>query len=68
MVFPTSLSLSINLLHFDRIAVRGTCCHCYRRSSVVWRSVTIVSPAKTNEPIELPFQLWTRVRPRNYVL
>ena len=31
-------------------------------------SVTIVSPAKTAEPIEMPFWLWTRVGPRNYVL
>jgi len=31
-------------------------------------SVTIVSPAKTAEPIEIPFGLWTRVRPRNHIL
>ena len=31
-------------------------------------SVTIVSPAKTAEPIEMPFGLWTRVGPRNHVL
>ena len=42
--------------------------HCYRRSNVVCRSVTIVSPAKTAEPIEMPFRLWTRVGPRNHVL
>ena len=37
--------------------------YCYRRCSVVCRSlglsVTIVSPAKKAEPIELPFGLWT---------
>ena len=31
-------------------------------------SVTLVSPAKTAEPIEMPFELWTRVRTRNHVL
>jgi len=30
--------------------------------------VTIVSPAKTAEPIEMPFKLWTRLGPRNHVL
>ena len=45
---------------------------CYRRSSVVCLSVclsvTIVSPAKTAEPIEMPFGLWTLVGPRKHVL
>ena len=31
-------------------------------------SVTIVSPAKTAESIEMPFGLWTRIGPRNRVL
>ena len=31
-------------------------------------SVTIMSPAKTAEPIETPFGLWTRVGARNHVL
>jgi len=31
-------------------------------------SVMIVSPAKTAEPIEMPFWLWSRVGPRNHVL
>ena len=35
---------------------------------MVGRSVTIMSPAKTAEPIEMPFGLWTRVGPRNHVL
>jgi len=42
--------------------------YCYRRSSVVCRSVTIVSPAKTAEPIEMPFGLWIRMGLRNHVL
>jgi len=38
---------------------------------VVWsvgRSVTLVSPAKVDAPIEMPFRLRTRVGPRNHVL
>ena len=54
--------------------------YCYRRSSVVcpfvglsvcrsvFRSLTIASPAKTAEPIEMPFWLLNRVGPRNHVL
>jgi len=46
--------------------------YCYRPSSVVCRSVcrsvTLVSPAKTAEPIEMPFELRTRVGPGNHVL
>ena len=35
----------------------------------VARSVCrIVSPAKTAEPIEMPFGLWTPVGPRNHTL
>jgi len=40
----------------------------YRLSSVVCRSVTLVSPAKTAEPIKMPFGLRTRVGPGNHVL
>jgi len=32
----------------------------------VCRSVTLVSPAKTTQPIEMPFGLWTRMGPRNH--
>jgi len=35
--------------------------------SVCW-SVTVVSPVETAEPIEMPYGLWARVGPRNYVL
>jgi len=43
------------------------------RSSVISLSVclfviTFVSPAKTAEPIEMPFAVVTRVGPRNYAL
>jgi len=42
--------------------------NCYRPSSVVCRSVTLVSRAKTAEPIEMPFGLRSRVGPGNHVL
>ena len=41
---------------------------CYRPSSVLCRFVTIVSPAKTAQLIEVPYGLWTSVGPRNHVL
>jgi len=40
----------------------------YRPSIVVCRSVTLVIPAKTAAPIELPFGLRTWVGPGNHVL
>jgi len=42
--------------------------YCYRPSSVVCRSVTLVSlsPAKTAEPIEMSFGLRSRVGPGNH--
>jgi len=42
--------------------------YCYRPSSVVCQSVTLVSPAKSVEPIEMPFGLRTQVGQRNHVL
>ena len=42
--------------------------YCYRPSSVVCLTVTLVSPTKTAEPIEMPFRLRTREDPRNHVL
>jgi len=35
---------------------------------LVCQSVTILSPAKTAELIEIPFGLWTLVGPGNHVL
>jgi len=37
-------------------------------SRSVGLSVTVVSPAKTAEPIEMPFGSWTRVGPVNHAL
>jgi len=42
--------------------------YCYRPIRVVGRSVTLLSLAKTAEPIEIPFGLKTRMRPGNRVL
>ena len=46
--------------------------YCNRPSSVVCPSVglsvTIVNSAKTAEPIEMSFGVWTRVGPRKHVL
>jgi len=50
--------------------------YCYIQCSVVCLSVcrsvglsvTVVSPSKTAEPIEIPFGLWTQVNPRNHAL
>ena len=42
--------------------------YCYRLNSVVWRSVTVVSPAKTVKQIKMPYGLRTQVGPRNHVL
>jgi len=42
--------------------------YCYQPSSTVCLSVTLVSPAKMDEPIEMLFGLRTRVGSRNHVL
>jgi len=62
------------MLLLDRIAhtKHVDAVYCYRPSSVVCRSVcrsvTLVSPAKTAEPIKMPFGLRTPVDPGNHVL
>ena len=59
----TSSLLGTVLQFLDRIArtVHVDAVYCYRPSSVVClsvgRSVTLVSPAKAAEPIEMPFGL-----------
>jgi len=51
---------------------RGTASPNFRSMSIVAKrspiSATIVSPAKTAEPIEIPFGLWTLVDTRKHVL
>ena len=55
-----------------RSTTYGDAAYCYRPSSEVCRSVCgsvqLVSPAKTAEPIEMPFGLRTRVGPGKHVL
>jgi len=66
---PVLLSLLISYAA-SQYYVDAACC--YRQSSVVCLSVclsvTIVSPAKTAEPIEMPFGIWIRVGSRKHVL
>jgi len=75
----TNIILRIVIIIIVVIIIRPhhsiTCVHaacCYRLSGVVCRSVcpsvTVVSPAKTAEPIEMPFGLRTWVDPGNHVL
>ena len=42
--------------------------YCHRLSSVVCRSVTVVSPAKMAEPIQMTFGLWAWIEQRNHEL
>jgi len=42
--------------------------YCYRLSSMVCRSVTLVSPAKMAEPIQMPYGFRTWLNPGNHVL
>ena len=52
----------IIIIRLDRSTTYVDAAYCYRRSSVVFRSVcrcvTLVSLAKTAAPIEIPFGLW----------
>ena len=52
--------------HHSTTCVEAACC--YRPSSMVCQFVTVVSPVKTAELIEMPFRLWTLVGLRNHVL
>jgi len=60
--------LKNGIIRLHRSTTYVDAAYCYRPSNVVCRSVTLVSPAKTAEPIEMPFGLWTWVGPRNHVL
>jgi len=70
--FGIELNRSIKLRLVSIIRCYSVAAYCYRPSSVVCRSVcqsvTLVSPAKTAAPLEMPFGLRTRVGPRNHVL
>jgi len=69
--------ISANLPVLGRIAIQRTYVPAYPivTDRVAWSvglsvglSVTVVSPAKTAQPIEMPFGLRNRVGPRNRVL
>ena len=53
--------------HRSTTYVDAACCYQQVASSVGW-SVTLVSPTKTAEPIEMQFGLRTRVGPGNHKL
>jgi len=63
-------------VHFPFLGCIADAAYCYRPSSVVcrlvglsvYRSVTLVSPAKMAAPIQMPFGLRTRLDPGNHVL
>ena len=59
---------AIVIIRLHRSTTYVDAVYCYRPSSVVCPSVTVVSPAKTPEPIEMPFGLWVRIGTRNHVL
>jgi len=56
------------LFRLYRSTVYIDAAHCYRPSSMVGLSVTVISPAEMAEPMEMPFGLWTRLGLRNHVL
>jgi len=58
--------MTVASILLGRIAVDAA--YSYRPNSVVCRSVTLVNPAKTSAPIELPFGLRTWVGPGKHVL
>jgi len=61
----TQMLLHLTTTQMRPIITEGiTWCVCL---SLGW-SVAIVRPAKTAGPIEMPFQVWTRVGPKNHVL
>jgi len=71
MTAPTNI-ITVIIIRPRRSTTYVDAVYCYRPSSVVCRSVclsvTLVSPAKTAEPMEMSFRLRTRVGPGNHVL
>jgi len=65
--YDNNRPISLLLGHAHRSITYVDAAYCYRPSSVVCQSVglsvTVVSPAKTAAPIEMPFGLRTRVGP-----
>jgi len=68
---PSPLTVCINCSFFYILGPIAVLRRCGLSRSIAWYvglSVMIVSPAKTAEPIEIPFGMWTRAGPRNRVL
>jgi len=63
-----SIAQLITRPHLTAMGTRGLLLQTDLRGLSVGRSDTILSPAKTAEPIEMPFGVWTWVSPRNHVL
>jgi len=63
-----TVSFYLPIIRPHRITTYEDAAYCYQPSSLVCRSVTLVSPAKTAALIEMLFGLRTRVGPRNHVL
>ena len=61
----TNIGIGIIRPHCSTTYVDVACC--YRLSSMVCLSVTLVSLAKMAEPIEMPFGLSMRVGPENHI-
>ena len=62
----------VNIIRPHRSTMYVDAAYCYRPSSVVGRSVcrsvTVVSPATTDELIKMPFRMISRIDPVNHVL
>jgi len=68
-VMKSSYFLRLLIIRLHRTPTYVDEAYCYRlSSSVVCRTVTLVSPAKMAELIKMPFGLMTRVGPGNHLL
>jgi len=64
IINPSLTELYVSHATFWHAVIDRVVCLCLS----IGLSVTLVSPAKTAESIEMPFELRTRVGPRNHVL
>ena len=65
---PTYDFVKLIIIRLHRSTTYVDAAYCYRPSSVVCRSDTLVSPARTAAPIEMPFGSWARMGRRNRVI
>jgi len=64
-IFPEWWTVTIFRSHRSTSYIDAACCY---QCCVVCLSVTIVSPAKMTERIEMLFGVWIQVNPSNHVL